>query len=74
MQPPTDDTRSADARAGQCGRCAQVRRVRSARGSTFYLCRRADGDAAFARYPNLPMAGCPGFTPAPLDGAAVREA
>ncbi|HEY7140026.1 MAG TPA: hypothetical protein VIE44_08020 [Methylomirabilota bacterium] len=33
----------------------------SARGSVFFLCRRAETDPAFPRYPRLPRLSCPGY-------------
>jgi len=32
----------------------------SGRGSVFFLCRRADTDPAFSRYPRLPRLACSG--------------
>jgi hypothetical protein len=46
---------------GLCARCAHVQLVPSARGATFYLCRRSFTDPAFPRYPPLPVIVCPGF-------------
>jgi len=62
--------RRADPTVGLCADCQHADRVHSARGSTFYLCRRAETDRAFARYPRLPVLRCPGYqlwahTPAP---------
>ncbi len=51
--------------AGLCADCRHARRVGSARGSTFWLCRRAERDAAFVRYPRLPVLACRGFEPGP---------
>ena len=31
------------------------------RGSTFWRCRRADGEPRFLRYPPLPVSHCDGF-------------
>jgi hypothetical protein len=45
-----------------------VRRVASARGSVFLLCRRADTDPAYPRYPRLPRLACPGYEPMRKDG------
>ena len=52
----------ADA-AGLCSSCARVQVVQSARGSTFYLCRRSFSDPRFSRYPVLPVRACPGYEP-----------
>ena len=46
---------------GLCGQCAYERTVKSAKGSTFILCRRSERDASFPRYPRLPVMSCPGF-------------
>jgi hypothetical protein len=48
-------------RAGLCGDCRWARRVPSARGSVFFLCRRAETDPSYARYPRLPRLACPGY-------------
>ena len=48
---------------GQCSGCLHLRRVASARGSDFVLCRRAALEPTFPRYPNLPMSDCPGYEP-----------
>jgi hypothetical protein len=51
----------APGRAGLCGDCAWARRVASARGSVFWLCRRAETDPAYPKYPPLPRLACPGY-------------
>jgi hypothetical protein len=38
-----------------------MRVVENTRGSTFYLCRRAEADARFAKYPRLPVLRCAGY-------------
>ncbi len=53
--------RQSDAAVGLCGDCRHAHHVRSARGSTFYLCRRAATDSAYARYPRLPVLRCLGY-------------
>jgi len=35
--------------------------VESARGSAFYLCRLAERDARFSKYPRLPVLTCAGY-------------
>jgi hypothetical protein len=50
-----------DPAAGLCAQCAHCQQVRSARDSIFYRCRRAESDAAYARYPRLPVLDCTGF-------------
>ena len=46
---------------GLCDACRHSRRVESARGSLFWLCRRSETDPAYPRYPRLPVVICPGF-------------
>ena len=54
---------AADARPllGVCADCRWARRVATARGSLFLLCRRSETDPAFPRYPRLPRPACPGY-------------
>ena len=49
------------ARVGLCLRCRHAIRQVGARGSVFWRCGRADGDARFRRYPPLPVERCEGF-------------
>jgi hypothetical protein len=51
------------ARVGLCASCAHATLQRSARGSEFWRCRRADVDAALLRYPPLPVRACHAFEP-----------
>jgi|GEM_PF-3299672 len=53
---------------GLCADCAHTRVVQSAHGSTFYLCRLAEVDPHFARYPRLPVLRCAGYEPAAETG------
>lgn len=53
----------SDPYVGLCASCRHVRRVTNKRGSTFYLCRLADSDPTFAKYPPLPVLACRGFEP-----------
>jgi hypothetical protein len=46
---------------GLCARCRHAAAQRSAKGSEFWRCRLADEDAAFLRYPPLPVRDCRGF-------------
>jgi hypothetical protein len=46
---------------GLCGTCKHARVITSARGSTFYLCRLAETDARFRKYPALPVLRCDGY-------------
>ena len=52
---------SERALVGLCVECDHGRRVASGRGSVFWLCRRAERDSAFPRYPRLPVLGCAGY-------------
>jgi hypothetical protein len=47
--------------AGLCADCRHMRRMRSDRGSTFYLCAKSATDPAFPKYPRLPVLQCPGY-------------
>lgn len=47
--------------AGLCADCRFVRRMRSDRGSTFYLCERSSTDPSFPKYPRLPISQCRGY-------------
>ena len=66
---PGSDPQDERARVGLCASCRFGVRQRSARGGSFWRCRRADSDPAFTRYPPLPVRRCPGFEPEP---AAAR--
>ena len=59
----TNDEQSERERVGLCVTCLHSRRVESARGSVFYLCRRSATDPAFPKYPRLPVVACPGYEP-----------
>lgn len=50
---------------GLCGTCEHVKRAENKRGSVFYMCRLADTDAAFRKYPPLPVLRCHGYQPHP---------
>jgi hypothetical protein len=52
-----------DRRVGLCADCLYVRVIKSARGSAFYLCQRAEQDPRFSKYPRLPVLACGGFEP-----------
>ncbi|MCG8588021.1 MAG: hypothetical protein MJE66_01895 [Proteobacteria bacterium] len=54
----------SDPSVGLCSRCRFARVTRSARGSSFWRCGKADEDPAFARYPSLPVVRCGGFVAA----------
>jgi len=55
---------TANYEIGLCQTCCNVRVVNSGRGSTFYLCRLAERDPRFPKYPRLPMLACDGYEPA----------
>ena len=46
---------------GLCATCCHARVVQSSHGSTFYLCRLADIDPRFDKYPRLPVLRCAGY-------------
>jgi hypothetical protein len=46
-----------------CADCQFMRRMKSDRGSTFYLCELSATDPAFPKYPRLPVLECPGYEP-----------
>jgi hypothetical protein len=48
-------------RVGLCWECRWARRVTSGRGSVFFLCRRAEADPRYPKYPPLPVRRCPGY-------------
>ena len=52
------DTRSL------CQRCAHVKVITSAKGSTFLLCQLSAVDSRFPRYPPQPVVACGGYMPA----------
>ena len=49
------------ARAGLCADCIHARRIESDRGAIFYLCELAAVDAAYRKYPALPVLRCAGY-------------
>jgi hypothetical protein len=51
------------ARVGLCAGCTHASVQRSARGSEFWRCRRADEDPTLRRYPPLPVRDCHAFAP-----------
>ncbi|HKW87797.1 MAG TPA: hypothetical protein VJN21_03475 [Candidatus Acidoferrales bacterium] len=56
---------SADerSRAGLCADCIHARKIKSDRGSRFYLCDLSRSDPTFPKYPRLPVAECRGYAP-----------
>jgi hypothetical protein len=66
-------TESKFAPEGLCAGCAFARKIESARGSQFVLCERSRTDAAFPKYPRLPVIACAGYAPRPEgEGQAGR--
>ncbi|HEX3702821.1 MAG TPA: hypothetical protein VHU82_05790 [Vicinamibacterales bacterium] len=63
MQPLPPDLATI-VRVGLCASCTHAAIVSSSKGSTFYLCRLADTDPAFRKYPALPVRECSGYEPA----------
>ena len=49
--------------AGLCDSCRHQRVVPNTRGSRFSLCERSQHDAAYPRYPRLPVLRCAGHEP-----------
>lgn len=43
-----------------CATCGEMRRIDSAKGSVFLMCKRADVDPRFPKYPPQPIARCAG--------------
>jgi propionyl-CoA synthetase len=48
---------------GLCGGCRHALVKETNRGTVYLRCGRAAWDDRLARYPRLPVAGCPGFEP-----------
>jgi hypothetical protein len=53
--------KGSGARAGLCDSCRWMRKIKSDRGSLFYLCERSATDASFPKYPRLPVLQCRGY-------------
>ncbi|MDD9932240.1 MAG: hypothetical protein OXT09_01475 [Myxococcales bacterium] len=58
---------------GLCESCRHRRVLESARGSRFLLCRMAEHDAAYRKYPALPVTSCPGYGAEPRTDAGRRQ-
>jgi hypothetical protein len=54
--------------AGMCDSCRHQTEVRNTRGSVFSLCERSRTEAAFSRYPRLPVLECGGYQTRDPDG------
>jgi hypothetical protein len=61
------------AAVGLCAACRHARVQRTARGSEFWRCARAETDARFARYPPLPVVSCAGYEEAREDTGSGRR-
>ena len=58
------DRAHPDPTRGLCATCRYARQVRSAKGSVFSLCERAQAEPSrFVKYPRLPVLHCSGFEP-----------
>lgn len=55
------DTGETPVEPGLCGTCVQAHIVRSDRGAVYLKCLLSEKNAAFPRYPRLPVLSCPGF-------------
>jgi len=51
--------------SGLCATCRHAQQITSARLSTFVRCGLSATDPRFPKYPQLPVARCEGFRPAP---------
>jgi hypothetical protein len=47
-------------KVGLCARCQHARRIVSAKGSVFWLCRLSETSPRFRKYPPLPVVACEG--------------
>jgi len=56
-----ESAKTEQARVGLCLDCRHMRRIESARGSTFYLCGRSASEPDFPKYPRLPVIQCRGY-------------
>ena len=58
LMPRCHSLKSVDAKVGLCSTCRHATTQRSAKGTTFWRCLRADSDASLVRYPPLPVTRC----------------
>lgn len=56
---------------GLCPTCKNVRVVKSARGSLFFMCRLSKIDERFSKYPSQPVMWCSGYEP--VDAEALPD-
>ena len=59
--PNGGSTGQRDPTVGCCSICNHASILVGAKGILFWRCGRADSDAAFRRYPTLPVEDCAGF-------------
>ncbi|HEX8094009.1 hypothetical protein [Jatrophihabitans sp.] len=59
--------------AGLCGSCGHARVNQTRRGPSYLRCLLASVDAAYPRYPRLPVLRCAGYAPA-SSGTTDRNA
>lgn len=55
---------------GLCLSCKNVKVIRNDRGSVFYLCRLAQIEEGFVKYPSLPVLNCRGYVEKSVETAA----
>ena len=60
MSEPRESGGSRAEAVGLCASCVHAHTQKSARGSVFWRCARAESDPRFLRYPPLPVVRCPG--------------
>jgi hypothetical protein len=56
-----------------CETCFRMREVVTPRGSRFLLCRLAQTDPTFPKYPPQPVVRCGGYQPKEPTGGAVQR-
>ena len=61
MKEHSEKSPARDPAVGLCFDCRHARRVKSERGSIFYLCELSATDSRFEKYPRLPVIQCPGY-------------
>ncbi len=53
--------RPRDPSLGLCGSCRYRREVIGRQGAMYVLCRRAESDSNYPKYPRVPMLRCAGY-------------
>jgi hypothetical protein len=59
--PSGGSTDQRDPMVGCCSICSHASTLVGAKGITFWRCGHSDSNAAFRRYPTLPVEDCAGF-------------